>query len=455
MPQDNHADVIVVGAGVSGLTAAQRLCSAGLCVICLEARNRIGGRIWTVHDPSFPAPIELGAEFIHGRPPETWSRVRQANIATYEIAGDTWCVENRKLLRCSEVMSRVDEVFEKLEARRKRAHPRSDETFTDFIEHECRDCSESSKQYALHYVEGFNAARADRISVESLLVDLAAEKKIDGERAFKFKAGYDSLLPTVHPQSPNFHLRLETVVEEIRWGGAKVEIVADNASSGATQRELFAADRAVITLPLSVLQQSLQGIAPHFVPLLEAKRSALGLLEDGPVIRVTLHLRRRFWAEDALCGSAPGELKNLNFLFTDDEHFPTWWTRSPEPSAVLTGWSAGRAVDSTSRLSKEETIDRAIGALSRALCLSPEKMRRDVLGGYTHDWQADPFSRGAYSYSLVGGADASRQLAEPLGCLFFAGEATEFTGHHATVHGAIATGERAAQQVLATLRPSP
>jgi monoamine oxidase len=62
------ADVIVVGAGVAGLEAARRLVRARLRVIVLEARPRIGGRIDTQRPPGWPAPLEAGAEFVHGRP---------------------------------------------------------------------------------------------------------------------------------------------------------------------------------------------------------------------------------------------------------------------------------------------------------------------------------------------------------------------------------------------------
>jgi monoamine oxidase len=66
---ENDADVLIIGAGVAGLAAAYELSRAGVNVIVLEARDRIGGRIYTLHDENSPLPIELGAEFIHGRSP--------------------------------------------------------------------------------------------------------------------------------------------------------------------------------------------------------------------------------------------------------------------------------------------------------------------------------------------------------------------------------------------------
>jgi monoamine oxidase len=76
-------------------------------------------------------------------------------------------------------------------------------------------------------------------------------------------------------------------------------------------------------------------------------------------------------------------------------------------------------------------------------------MRSQVEETWMHDWVHDPFARGAYSYSMVGGAEAPRALARPLaGTLFFAGEATDTEGATGTVHGAIASGRRAARQAI-------
>ena len=89
MTRDN-VDVIILGAGVAGLAAARDLSRAGLAVCVLEARDRIGGRIYTLHDPSLPLPVELGAEFIHGTPPDIHAIVQAAGLPIYEIDGDHW-----------------------------------------------------------------------------------------------------------------------------------------------------------------------------------------------------------------------------------------------------------------------------------------------------------------------------------------------------------------------------
>ncbi|HXY77298.1 MAG TPA: FAD-dependent oxidoreductase, partial [Candidatus Acidoferrales bacterium] len=78
-------EVVVIGAGVAGLACAQALCQAGLRVRILEARNRIGGRVWTLHPSLINAPVELGAEFIHGLPREVWQIVERAALQTHEL----------------------------------------------------------------------------------------------------------------------------------------------------------------------------------------------------------------------------------------------------------------------------------------------------------------------------------------------------------------------------------
>src|SRR5215216_2170403 len=94
---DETADAVVLGAGVAGLAAAQELSQAGLRVIMIEARDRIGGRIFTQRVPGHPLPIELGAEFIHGRPPESFALVEQAGLLVYEINGKRWLAQDSQL----------------------------------------------------------------------------------------------------------------------------------------------------------------------------------------------------------------------------------------------------------------------------------------------------------------------------------------------------------------------
>jgi monoamine oxidase len=102
-----------------------------------------------------------------------------------------------------------------------------------------------------------------------------------------------------------------------------------------------------------------------------------------------------------------------------------------------------------SLLSNDEICKRALRSLAGVFHLPVEQCRKELLHAYTHNWQRDPYSRGAYSYVAQGGNDTQREFAAPIAnTLFFAGEATNFVGHHGTVHGAIASGYRAAGEIL-------
>ena len=116
---------------------------------------------------------------------------------------------------------------------------------------------------------------------------------------------------------------------------------------------------------------------------------------------------------------------------------------------MLTGWAAGPKGRAFSGLPREHVVANATAALSEITSTHASVIARQTMGWHTHDWQTDPFSRGAYSWVRVGGDGAQQQLAGPVDAtLFFAGEATNSEGHNGTVHGAIQSGVRAAKEVL-------
>jgi monoamine oxidase len=119
---------------------------------------------------------------------------------------------------------------------------------------------------------------------------------------------------------------------------------------------------------------------------------------------------------------------------------------------MLIAWCGGPRARELASLSEEETTDRAVAALGRQFRLPRREARRLVTATWHHNWVSDPYSRGAYSYMVVGGNEAPAKLARPLKrTIFFAGEASDPEGRTGTVHGAIATGRRAARQVLRVL----
>ncbi len=128
---------------------------------------------------------------------------------------------------------------------------------------------------------------------------------------------------------------------------------------------------------------------------------------------------------------------------------PTWWTTLPAREPILTGWAAGSLAEKYVSRGEAFLAEQAMAALARLWRLPSGQIEGQVRHWYTHDWQADPFARGAYSYVAAGGMGATRRLAEPIeDTLFFAGEHTDLVGYTGTVHGAIASAERAARALL-------
>src|SRR2546423_14041730 len=99
--------VLVIGAGAAGLAAARELSRAGCEVIVLEARDRIGGRVFTHKDDDSPVPVELGAEFVHGRPPELLQIAQAANLQLYEVSEHHWYFQDGKISKTGEFLRKL------------------------------------------------------------------------------------------------------------------------------------------------------------------------------------------------------------------------------------------------------------------------------------------------------------------------------------------------------------
>jgi len=139
----------------------------------------------------------------------------------------------------------------------------------------------------------------------------------------------------------------------------------------------------------------------------------------------------------------------MSFILAEDEFLPTWWSTTPRRLPLLTGWAPFRSAERFAGQAESFVIQRSLESLAAILGMESAFLEDLFERAFWHDWESDPFSRGAYSYGKVGSDGAQKALAAPLeNTLFFAGEATDISGHNGTVHGAIASGYRVAAEIL-------
>jgi monoamine oxidase len=425
-------DVAVLGAGAAGLMAARELRRKGFEVVVLEARDRIGGRILTHRDERVPLPIELGAEFLHDETPLTDGILREAGAAAYDVTGEAWSARNGSLRPADDLWGKVEGVLRKLD-------PGKEDRPLSEAMGKVR-APKADRDLALRFVQGFHAADPERLSARSLAGDAGVSGARNGGRVL---GGYDAV-PNLLARDLPGSLRLGASVTDVAWERGRVELTV-RKKNGTPER--IAARAAVVTAPLGVLQAPPgEAGAIRFSPDPPRVRRALGQLAMGPVIRLAVWFRELPWTKGK-------DLSTLGFLHTHDGAVNVWWSACPVRVPLAVAWSGGPLTAELAGLDRDALAARAFGELARHLGLAKRRVEALVEEAWMHDWEGDPFSRGAYSYAAVGGSEAARDLARPVeGTLFFAGEATDSEGRNGTVEGALASGLRAAKQVTAALR---
>ena len=440
-------DVVIIGAGAAGLAAARTLAEAGRSVLVLEARDRIGGRIWTRREPDTGTPIELGAEFIHGQAPQTLHLLQEAGQAALDAEGAHWTLLHGKL------QQRTGDLFDQVQKAMKAANllGRPDISFQQFLEHSGRGgLSREAMELARRFVQGFDAADPARVSAQSIAEEWASGGMLDSPQ-FRPLAGYTSVLTALAGKLArnSVHVQLQTVIETVQWrpGAVEVEGMFVDRPFRAT------APKAIVTVPIGVLQlpRGARG-AIHFNPALEDKRAALAGIISGAVLKVVLRFRNAFWEE--LDG---GRYRDASFFHSLETIFPTFWTSMPLRSTFLNAWMGGPPAALLSEKSEAQIVQEALKSLEGMFGGQLPGGKAQLEAAFVHNWQRDPFANGAYSYVSVGNNDSARRsLAAPLkDTLFFAGEATDTEGEAATVTGALQSGLRAAREVNDGPWPSP
>jgi monoamine oxidase len=415
--------VVVIGAGAAGLAAARRLHERGLDFLVLEARDRIGGRAYTLPGRHGTAAVELGAEFIHGEAPATLALMGECGQEAIDA------VMNPVQLRDGRLEAEFD-IWELAQRVLQRVNERGpDQTVEAFLGGLSRGNFSAEQLDAVRaIVEGFDAAD----TTDASAIAIAQEWRGSNRTMRRPGNGYAPLMECA-ARTAGARIILQTKVEQIAWAADGIRVRAASAEGPYD----VAARYAIITVPIGVLRENAIAFSPKLPP---EKLKALNAIAMGPAVKITLEFRAPFWER-----AENGRFRDAGFFYAPQCRLRTLWTPLPRRAPFLVAWAGGGAVQ---RL-LEARVDPVEAALETCEALFPSVSVRDELSGlHHHDWQADPFSRGAYSYLRAGGGDARNDLAAPLhGTLFFAGEAT-FASDPGTVAGALSSGYRAAGEVI-------
>ena len=423
--------VIVIGAGLAGLAAAQRLVEAGESVTVIEGRDRVGGRVWTHRDSDSAIPVELGAEWVGEG--DFYDLLEDGDAELRPARG-------RFLRRTHNEWEDIADLPDTnaMLVKRIAALAGEDRSLRNALAACCAgDKDAEARERLISYVEGFHAADPNLLS-SRWLAEVEATQSA-GESDMRALNGLDRAVALLHAAvSERAPIHLGTVARNVRWSLGRVEVTVHGAVNDA-----LGADALIVTVPLSILAASPgDGDALRFEPALEEKQRAADGLRMGHVQKLVARFREPFWREI-------GPLRKMLFLFAYGAAFPTWWTAADPALPVLTAWSGGpRALDMAGA-SDDSRVDQAVASLAVGLGIARREIESQLVDTYHHDWSTDPFSRGAYTYVAVGGSDAHEVLASPVdGTIFFAGEATCGEGYNGTMEGAFQSGIRAADELL-------
>jgi len=425
-------DTIVVGAGVAGLAAARLLSQDGRRVVVLEARDRLGGRVWTDRSDGFVT--DRGASWIHGIHDSPVADASAAfGMRTVEFTVGGYQPDSRPIayyaphgerLADAAAQSFIDDIHT-VDATLIDAIARSapDASYRDVTEtalaHQQweEDRTQRVREYLEHRSEEQYGAWIEDLAAHGLDDDT-----VDGDEVV-FPDGYDGLPAHL---AEGLDIRLAHVVSRVQWSADGVTVTTD--------RGTMTANAAIVTVPVGVLQSRDFEIDP---PLPSPVAGALGRLRMNAFEKVFLRFPARFWDDDVYAIRQQGP---------ESRWWHSWYDLTPlHGTPTLLTFAAGPAAIAIRGWSDEQVAASVLTQLRR--------LYGDRVVEPTHvqvtAWQDDPFSRGAYAYMTIGSTTADHDdLATPIGgVLHLAGEAT-WSDDPATVTAALRSGHRAASNVL-------
>lgn len=417
-------EILIIGAGISGLVAARILRRAGMHVGIIEGRDRTGGRILSIHQNG--VTIEAGPEFIHGHLKETISLLKEYKIPFSTAGGKMYYARSGHFEEDSEYGEDWDRLIKKMKTVSK------DLPFMQFLlENFNGEGYRKLRESAVHFAEGFDLADVHTVSTLSLI----REWEQEGSEQYRIPKGYGQITEALTKEfiSLGGKLFLNQPVNHVQWARGEVCVT----TSG---NHKFRAKKLMITLPVGVLSHLKEGdYAIPFSPEIPAKRAALQQIGFGTVIKLVLQWKTPFWKKF---------VPDAQFIFSEKD-IPTWWTQDQGDSNVLTGWVGGPDAEDLSELSENQLLSIALENLSSIFGIAEPELKEQIVNAKVFNWKREIFTRGAYSFTLAGSETARAIWKTPLEkTLYFAGEACYEGAHGGTVEAAITSGMETARELL-------
>lgn len=444
MPEER--EVVVVGAGMAGLACAERLSKASVDFLVLEAADRVGGRVLTDHSVAGGRPLEIGALMIHGRRVCTHRWVEECGlharpIPTFQRA--RWWRDGRYakypwMLLPFHPTFGPRAFYQAVYSlpRKMGRFPGPDVSLAEWLERE--GALPGARQIVTLLQAHAAAAEPDEVGVMGPAQEEALAEEEFGYNNFQLVEGYTELLSR-RSASLRERIRLRTRVTAIRRSSNGVRLEAIDADGRPVPE--IRARRVVVTLPLGVLKA---GIVVFDPPLPDEKRRAIEAIAFGDAMVLQMRLKG---------GNLLEKLGDFSTLWGETPStFHRPYVAARDPPRTLGAFIIGKAARERSAMGDAELVQATLEELATLL---PASVRiGEVEAMAAGRWPTDPFVRGGYTFLPPLATVAQRKdLAAPVdGVLFFAGEATHTRGEPATVHGAIETGYRAAEETLASLR---
>jgi monoamine oxidase len=428
-------DILIIGAGAAGLMAAHELSKAGKKVLVIEAQNRIGGRIHTITGDSFSAPVELGAEFVHGNYPVTMGLLKKAGIKYSEVKG--------KMISVNDRQDNFSEGWELVEEKLKEV--KEDMSIADFLDTYFKDEKYAGLKSSIRgFAEGYDTAN---ISVASVIAFRDEWLSDEDSEQYRIDGGYGKLMNYMLAESKanGCIVQLSSVVKEVRWEQGKAKITIKDGKK-------FIANKVIITVPLGVLKANKNSKAYiNFIPNILPQLKAAEKLGYGCVIKILFEFDEALWNNKETQKRIGVNLDKAGFIFSG-EAVPTWWTQYPKESNLLTGWMGGHKAELLKSADEKTIYDKAIKSLANIFKMNEKDLEKKIHANKIINWTTDPFALGSYSYVTINSTESRKLLNEPIqNTLYFTGEALYEGPEMGTVEAALASGLKAAENILTAI----